>query len=1215
MQAAASLHDTSADALDQTADGARPGVKPDVRELCNRILSPLESECDSGLGQLGGYRVISVLGTGGMGIVFKAEDPQLKRVVALKAMNPSVAAGSQSASERFMLEAQATAAIQQDNIVTIYQVGEDRGIPFLAMQLLEGESLADRLRRETSLPLDETLRIAQEICAGLAAAHEKGLTHRDIKPDNVWLEANTDRVKILDFGLARAVDGRTDLTQSGAIVGTPSFLAPEQARAEKIDHRADLFSLGAALYQMTTGKSPFSRSNLMATLHAVTLEEPTAPAELDAAIPTGVSNLIMKLLEKDPDQRVQTAGDVIEQIQQFEMQAEPTSKPTPSRDVATATSFWSTGRGKTLVAIAAAATALLLAAVIYVKTDYGTLVVKAGRDYEVTTDNQTVIIRDKKTKREIKVQVGENSLASGDYLIDVTDNDGLSFSTRELKIVRGQNRDLVVTLAPTVVSVPPIKEDQGFATLALVQDPAKLNGEDIPWTIARVEPVGNTCARVRPDGGQIAAFSADGAIRVWDTQTSELLRIFFGASAGPLLDSYGIHGYQHHPLSWSPGGNHLVICDNNGELRVFDANTGKQLFYFQDHVGLLHAEWSPKGSHLAAIFDDGRVCVWNSKTWEISPSLKMSTGSTRIGLAWSPDGKTLATTTNGNTDLYLWDIERGKANLLRTPRAENLFGNICSIAWSPDGKEISAVAAKYNTIFVWSVADGVLNHTLMGESILAVAWSNDGTMLAAGSRIEKQNQVIAWKAKDGSEAFRSNIDFKATDVRWLHGDKEIMVQDLDANGAVGVIDVEAAAFQALAGRGSPHVSVDGKTVVYASRNEEISIYVDGKETKRIEGMSTTPTAIRCSPDQRFVAVEGSNTLVVWNSDDGRVVLGPIRSGGHPTNHHHMRWSPRNGQLLTGRGYGSIWEMKKEGALIKEITLKNDVITGSTSWSPDGKLVALASFSYANRGTIEIHDASTGELVVTHTVHLRPGGSGIDWSRDGKMLAFGSNRVELLAADSEEKLGVLEGFGDGFAVNTIVFSADGRHLMATAKYSGKTHWIQQPHPTCIIWDMETRKPLQRLLGKEAGATVAAFSPDSKTIAIRSDDGKNHFFDVASGDLIRSTKGIGRSSPSDSFSPSLDTLFTSRTGAIQIWNLVDETLIGTLIPGGTLPGVVLPMAVTTDGHYQSTGDVMEQIRYVVKTSAGQKMLTPVEFGQQYGWQNHPDKVRFLSTLERE
>ncbi len=191
------------------------------------FLSPPQSGDE--LGRLGKYRILKVMGHGGMGVVYKAEDPVLKRSVAIKAMLPGVAAGA-SAGQRFLREAQTMAAVEHDHIVRIHDVAEERGVPFLAMEFLKGEPLDVRLERDGKLAAAETVRIGREIAAGLQAAHERGLIHRDIKPANVWLEAPRGRVKILDFGLARSAEQESMLTQQGAIVGTPSYMAPEQAR-------------------------------------------------------------------------------------------------------------------------------------------------------------------------------------------------------------------------------------------------------------------------------------------------------------------------------------------------------------------------------------------------------------------------------------------------------------------------------------------------------------------------------------------------------------------------------------------------------------------------------------------------------------------------------------------------------------------------------------------------------------------------------------------------------------------------------------------------------------------------------------------------------------------------------------------------------------------------------------------------------------------------
>jgi serine/threonine protein kinase len=276
--------------------------------------------------------VLAVLGAGGMGVVFRAEDPHLARPVALKAILPGMAA-SDSARQRFLREARAAASIKHDHIVTIYQVGEDRSVLFLAMEFLEGQSLEGRLQRDGKLPLAEVLRIGREMAQALAAAHQRELIHRDIKPANIWLEGESSRVKILDFGLARTAREEGQLTQQGAIVGTPAYMAPEQAQSKSVDSRCDLFSLGCVLYRMATGEPPFKGTDLISTLMAVATEEPRPPHELNRSLPRALSDLILSLLAKEPEGRPPSAQAVIESLERIGKQAlRPGVRVAPRRE-------------------------------------------------------------------------------------------------------------------------------------------------------------------------------------------------------------------------------------------------------------------------------------------------------------------------------------------------------------------------------------------------------------------------------------------------------------------------------------------------------------------------------------------------------------------------------------------------------------------------------------------------------------------------------------------------------------------------------------------------------------------------------------------------------------------------------------------------------------------------------------------------------------------
>src|SRR5438132_1739769 len=249
-----------------------------------------------------------------MGIVLKAFDPGLHRVVAIKVLAPQLAT-SGTARKRFTREAQAAAAVSHDHVVTIHAVEEANGIPYLVMHYVAGMSLQERLDKSGPLELKEILRIGMHTAAGLAAAHAQGLVHRDIKPANILLENGVQRVKITDFGLARAADDAS-LTQSGVVAGTPQYMAPEQANGEAVDHRADLFSLGSVLYAMCTGRPPFCASTAMAVLRRVSDDTPRSIKELNPEIPDWLIAIVDKLHAKDPSGRFQNAREAAELLNQ-----------------------------------------------------------------------------------------------------------------------------------------------------------------------------------------------------------------------------------------------------------------------------------------------------------------------------------------------------------------------------------------------------------------------------------------------------------------------------------------------------------------------------------------------------------------------------------------------------------------------------------------------------------------------------------------------------------------------------------------------------------------------------------------------------------------------------------------------------------------------------------------------------------------------------------
>lgn len=263
--------------------------------------------------RIGNYRIRRVIGEGGMGIVYEAEDLELQRRVAIKVMREDTSR-TPGARERFLREARAMAAIKSDHIVTIYQVGVEDDLPYFVMEMLEGRPLNDYLTSGKRLSWKQVLRLAEEMAQGLSDAHAKGLIHRDIKPANIFIEMPRGRVKILDFGLARPMEKATQLTKSGAVMGTPHYMAPEQAGGKKTDERADLFSLGVILYQMATGDLPFQGDSIYQVLMAIGMHTPPPVRAVCPDAPHALSRLIDSLLSKERDDRPSNATEVLIQL-------------------------------------------------------------------------------------------------------------------------------------------------------------------------------------------------------------------------------------------------------------------------------------------------------------------------------------------------------------------------------------------------------------------------------------------------------------------------------------------------------------------------------------------------------------------------------------------------------------------------------------------------------------------------------------------------------------------------------------------------------------------------------------------------------------------------------------------------------------------------------------------------------------------------------------
>jgi serine/threonine protein kinase len=467
--------------------------------------------------RIGDFRIVRVLGEGGMGTVYLAEDVRLGRQAAIKTMKLALAARPEN-RERFAREGRAAAAVEHDNIVPVWQVGEAAdGSPFIAMPFLQGEMLEDRLRREPVQPAGVILKVAREVAYGLAAAHARGLIHRDIKPGNVWVEGDprardlasqVRRCKILDFGLARSVAAEdVQVTAVGAILGTPAYMAPEQAAGEAVDARADLFSLGALLYRMATGRLPFEGPNPMAVLLALARVTPPPARTRNPNLPPALSDLIDLLLSKDPAGRPQSAAEVAAAARRIGKELQPRKAPLAAAVPAEAPPLpapaktWSDidapgaaiprprnkpARGRTAVLVTLGLLALvplgwwLAATLLRVETANGTLVVEINDpEAEARIRDGKLILTgpDGKVRYTLSPREHDRTIEAGPYHVHVEGADGLALDTPEFTLKKGGQVTVRVTVDPRALAQSPDPDRPASKWVLSLGGKVRVNGQ------------------------------------------------------------------------------------------------------------------------------------------------------------------------------------------------------------------------------------------------------------------------------------------------------------------------------------------------------------------------------------------------------------------------------------------------------------------------------------------------------------------------------------------------------------------------------------------------------------------------------------------------------------------------------------------------------------------------------------------------------------------
>jgi hypothetical protein len=565
------------------------------------------------LGRLRHYDILAVLGRGGMGVVLKGIDQTLQRVVAIKVMASPLATNA-TARKRFVREARAAAAVRNEHVIGIYAVDEAGERPFLVMEYIAGVSLQQRLNQNGPLGVKEILRIGMQIAAGLSAARVQGLVHRDIKPANILLENGVERVKITDFGLARAVDDAS-LTQSGTVAGTPQYMAPEQALGEAVDHRADLFSLGSVLYAMCTGLAPFRASTTMAVLKRVCDDTPPPIQEINPEIPDWLAAIIARLHAKNPADRLQSAAEVAELLSAHLAPLQQTSVMQIRRGPQSPSRWGRYGR------VVAAALALLLGALMLTEASGVTRI--AATVVRVLTPDGTLVVEveDPKVKVTIEGDGGlviigagpqEVRLRPGSYRVQVA-KDGKPLKNEVVTITRGDKQVVRVRLEPTGLArsafefkpPPPGPLDR--------LDPGKIPATDrFPWQPKELVAVlgehrGRSWSSLRnvavsPNGKLAASSGEDSLVCVWDAETLRLQAVLQGHTAAVWS------------VAFSPDSRRLLSGGEDNTLRLWDLETRREVRCFRGHAGpIWSVAFSPDGRR--ALSAGGRTEACGCGTW------------------------------------------------------------------------------------------------------------------------------------------------------------------------------------------------------------------------------------------------------------------------------------------------------------------------------------------------------------------------------------------------------------------------------------------------------------------------------------------------------------------------------------------------------------------------------------------------------------------------
>jgi len=1002
---------------------------------------------------LGSYVLLERLGEGGMGAVYKARNWKLGRVVALKVIRKERLA-SEDAVRRFHREIRAAAALSHPNIVAAHDADEVHGTHFFAMECVEGSDLAKLIKQHGPLPLAQACDWVRQAAVGLQHAHERGMVHRDIKPHNLLL-TKQGVVKILDMGLARVTVGEdgeasTTMTQEGMVMGTPDYMAPEQAEeSHTVDIRADIYSLGCTLYQLLTGKVPFPGGSLIQKLKKHQSEQPAPVEQRRPDVPPTVCEVVYKLMAKRPEDRYQTPVEAAAALASCTIQRAPSALPVTSGSptlaaVATAQAvpaatgetvnrvfdFQATDEATEVVQAARRRSEkrrLLLAIVgggvllVAMAAAFVALYPRRGRQLGDTPPSSAegaekhwrpgsvkdvlpgLIARPARLPGLKRWQI-ETNVSRSDINSVAWSPDGKYIAYgdygRGVRILDAVSRRLVRILfghEDTVSAVAWSLDSKWLASASWDKTVRLWQADGTPGPVLKGHTAAVMCAAWSPDGKRLASggYWGDGTVRLWSAD----------GTPGPVLK----HETLVVSVAWSPDGNTLASSDSEARLiRLWNTADGTQLAALgplPKHPGPL--AWSPDGRHLASGGGDSekdKVIGWIWDAAERKQKVPLQYHVHWLNwLGWSSEGKLASVTQDGY--LFLLDPENGKV-LSRTAQEGSAYA---SASWSPDGRQIADSAGR----IVQVAKDGRLTPAWGTPRVMhiKVAWSPDGKRLAAASA---DKTVRLWRADGRAGPVLEGHTHNVVSVAWSPDSKRLASASYDftarlwkADGSAGAVVRHEESVNGVAW------SPDGKWWASASLDKIRLWREDGTPGPILRGHTAGLTCVAWSPDGKHLASTANDqTVRLWGVDGSP---GPVLKG-HEGGVRSVAWSP-DGKRIASVGDDKTVRLWRADGTPGLILKGHELRVESIAWSPDGEQLASGSFD----GTVRLWgaDGTAGAVLNGHN----GGVYSVAWSPDGKRLASAGrdSAIQVSSAKGEPEW-------------TIVVLPDGRS--ATVSTAGE-----------------------------------------------------------------------------------------------------------------------------------------------------------------------------------